>query len=84
MKKLAIAIICLTCATGLTVSAAPGKKKLTEEQKSARKELLEKYDANKDGKLDKEERAKISKEDKAKLSQAFPHKNKKREDKAAK
>src|SRR5438067_12428941 len=49
-----------------------GKKrpKLTEEQRKLRKELLEKYDANKDGKLDKQERAKISKEDQEKLEKA--------------
>jgi hypothetical protein len=43
---------------------------ITEEQKTARKELLAKYDANKDGKLDKEERKKVSDEDKAKLKKA--------------
>ena len=43
----------------------------TEAQKTARKDLLAKYDANKDGKLDKEERKKItSDEDKAKLKKA--------------
>ena len=49
-----------------------GKKrpKLTEEQRKLRKELLEKYDANKDGKLDKSERAKISKEDQEKVEKA--------------
>jgi hypothetical protein len=43
---------------------------LTEEQKTARKDLLAKYDANHDGKLDKEERAKVSDEDKTKLKKA--------------
>src|SRR5437016_6733850 len=49
-----------------------GKKhpKLTEEQRKLRKELLEKYDTNKNGKLDKDERAKVSKEDKEKLEKA--------------
>jgi len=49
-----------------------GKKRprLTEEQRKLRKELLEKYDANKDGKLDKQERAKISKEDQEKMQKA--------------
>ena len=32
--------------------------------------MLDKYDANKDGKLDKEERAKMSQEDKDKMSKA--------------
>ena len=49
----------------------PAKKaKLSEEQKTLRKELLEKYDTNKDGKLDKEERAKVSSDDKEKLEKA--------------
>ena len=50
------------------VSQAQEKKEhkkpvLTEEQKK----IVEKYDTNKDGKLDKEERAKMSAEDKAKM-----------------
>lgn len=48
----------------------PVRPALTDEQKKARKDLLAKYDANKDGKLDKEERAKITDEDKAKLKKA--------------
>ena len=43
---------------------------LTEEQKALRKEMLAKYDANKDGKIDKEERKKVTDEDKAKLKKA--------------
>ena len=34
------------------------------------KEITEKYDANKDGKLDKDEKAKISAEDKEKMAKA--------------
>src|SRR5260221_139345 len=84
MKKLLV-IIALACASALTVSAGEtnkvkeaGAKKpeLTAEQKALKKELTEKYDANKDGKLDKEERAKMSAEDKAKWDAAFPHKKK--------
>ena len=41
----------------------PERPKLTEEQKKQRAELVAKYDANKDGKLDKEERTKVSDED---------------------
>jgi hypothetical protein len=52
----------------------PEKKKdrpvLTEKQKQLRKDLLAKYDANKDGKLDREERKKFSDADKAKLKKA--------------
>ena len=36
-------------------------------KKGPPKELLEKYDTNKDGKLDKEERSKISPEDRKKM-----------------
>ena len=79
MKKL------LTLALGLSLLGAfapaalraadadtGGKKrpKLTEDQRKLRKEMVEKYDTNKDGKLNKEERAKISKEDKEKLEKA--------------
>jgi len=41
----------------------PLRPKLTEEQKKQRTELIAKYDANKDGKLDKEERVKVSDDD---------------------
>ena len=56
------------CALAITAKAADttDKPKLTKEQKEARKVLIEKYDANKDGKIDKEERAKMTKEDKEK------------------
>ena len=70
MKKLLVAIAVLVCAAFLTVSAGQGKDKLTPEQKALRKEMIEKYDANKDGKLDKKERAKISKEDRERMEKA--------------
>ena len=71
MKKLLVAL-CFACAVALSVQAAEGKKnnKLTEEQKTLRKDMLAKYDTNKDGKLDKDERAKISAEDKEKMEKA--------------
>ena len=49
-----------------------GKKhaRLTDEQRKLRKEMVDKYDTNKDGKLDKTERAKISKEDQQKMEKA--------------
>jgi hypothetical protein len=68
MKKLIVAL----CFTSLLAVAAhaedkpaakPEKKTLTAEQKTARKALVEKYDANKDGKLDKEERSKATSEE---------------------
>jgi len=46
------------------------KRVLTPEQKTLLKEMLEKYDANKDGKLEKKERAKMTKEDKEKCKKA--------------
>jgi hypothetical protein len=65
MKK----YIALALAIAATVVAAEGKAEkkhgpvLTDEQKA----IIAKYDTNKDGKLDKEERAKMTDEDKAKL-----------------
>lgn len=71
MLKLLVVTLGLCCAVVVSANAAEGKKKeLTEEQKTARKELLEKYDKNKDGKLDGEERKAVSAEDKDKLVKA--------------
>ncbi len=62
----------LFTATAITLSAADATKKreLTDEQKKLQKEMLEKYDANKDGRLDKEERSKISADDQEKMKKA--------------
>jgi hypothetical protein len=55
----------------LTTLAQDGPKpQKSQERKGPPKELLEKYDTNKDGKLDKEERSKISEEDRKKFA---PH-----------
>jgi len=71
MKRLLVALVGFACAVSLVANAAEGEKhKATPEQKALRKELIEKYDANKDGKLDKEERAKMSKDDKEKAEKA--------------
>jgi hypothetical protein len=77
MKKL-LGIAALVCALALTASAAEGKKKqLTDDQKKTKKELLDKYDTNKDGKIDKDEKAKMSKEDLAKAEDVgLSHKKK--------
>jgi len=79
MKKLLVAI-CLTCALALSASAADKghkKQQMTDEQKALMKEMVAKYDTNKNGKLDKEERAKISAEDKEKMQKAgLGHKKK--------
>lgn len=81
MKKL-LFVLSLTCVLALAANAEDkkpeGKKPaMTEEQKALRKEMTEKYDTNKDGKLDKEERAKISEEDKAKMGGSGHAKKKK-------
>ena len=78
MKKLLVAL-CLTCVLAVDANAAEKGKHpaLTDEQKAARKELLEKYDANKDGKLDKDEMAKISAEERAKAGYPAGGKGKK-------
>ncbi len=83
MKKLLLAALTLCFALSLTSFAADGdpapkkKRELTDEQKAVQKEMLEKYDANKDGKLDKDERAKFSADDKAKWEKVFPPRKKK-------
>ena len=79
MKKLYVLALSLSLLGGLgpvSVRAADAdnavKKhpKAAEERRKLRKEMLEKYDTDKNGKLDKKERAKISKEDQEKLEKA--------------
>jgi len=71
MKKSLLLVAALFCAVAITASAqTTPKKQQTPEQKALRKEMVEKYDANKDGKLDKEEIAKISADDQKKLKDA--------------
>ncbi len=86
MKKL-LATLCITCALALAAHAEDeGKEKKSEnkrpsptaEQKALRKALREKYDYNKDGKLDAEEKAKIPQEEWDKAGYA-PRKEKKAE-----
>jgi hypothetical protein len=79
MKKLLV--LAMICVAAFTVQAQ--KAELTDDQKAVKKEMLAKYDTNKDGKLDKEERAKMSAEDKAKWEKAFPKKKKKTDDNSA-
>jgi hypothetical protein len=77
MKKLLVAL-CFTCALALAIQAEEGKKcEMTVEQKAVKEELTKKYDANNDGKLDKEERSKMSAQDKENWQKAFPHHGKK-------
>jgi hypothetical protein len=84
MKKLFPIVMGLVCAAAITATASAQDKKrpeLTEEQKKIQKEMLDKYDTNKDGKLDKEERAKMSQEDKDKSRAIFGGGKKKEEKK---
>jgi hypothetical protein len=71
MKKLLVIVLGLLVAGTLSVSAAKGQKKeLTPEQEKLKTEMMAKYDANKDGKIDSDEAAKISREDKKKMKEA--------------
>jgi hypothetical protein len=77
MKKLLVAFVALCCATAIVVQAqdaAPKKEKhkLTAEQKQLMADMMSKYDANKDGKLDKTEKDAMSQEDKDAWAKAFP------------
>lgn len=70
MKKV-YALVVAICLVGIVVKAEEGKKhKMTDDQKKLWKEMVEKYDTNKDGKLDKDEKSKISAEDKKKMEEA--------------
>ena len=73
MKRLLVSALGLFIAAAFAVNAADApekKRQLTEEQQKLQKEMLAKYDANKDSRLDREERAKISAADKEKMSKA--------------
>jgi hypothetical protein len=72
MKKLIATLAGLTCALAITVHAddATGKSTSPTDAKAVKKEMITKYDTNKDGKLDKEERAKMTAEDQKKWSDA--------------
>lgn len=69
MKKFALIALGLLTATAITTNAAD-KKPLSPEAEKVKKELTDKYDANKDGKLDADEIAKISEDDKKKAKDA--------------
>jgi len=69
MKKLITIAIALLCASAVVVQAQDAKpkkakKELTAEQLTVQKEMLAKYDTDKNGKLDKTEKAAMTKEDK--------------------
>jgi hypothetical protein len=63
MKKYIIAALAAVILTGGFVAKAAEKKERTPEQKAEfEKKMLEKYDKNKDGKLDDEEKAAMKKD----------------------
>ena len=66
MKYLLYTILLGFSLTSIAQDAPKPQK--SQERKGHPKELLEKYDTNKDGKLDKEERSKISEEDKKRFA----------------
>lgn len=66
MKYLLYTIILGLSLTTLAQDAPKPPK--SQEKKGPPKELFKKYDTNKDGKLDKEERSKISEEDKKRFA----------------
>ncbi|MBI3881073.1 MAG: hypothetical protein HY301_13560 [Verrucomicrobia bacterium] len=76
MKRIIIAsIVAVALTTGFAAKAAEkGKGKMEE----VRKELIEKYDTNKDGKIDKDEAEKMAPEDKAKWDRLSGGKKKKK------
>ena len=73
MKKLFVSLLAATSLMAVAQAPVPGnppppreerpRPKLTEEQKQQRAALVQKYDVNKNGKLDPEERKNISEED---------------------
>jgi hypothetical protein len=69
MKKFVIIALGLLTASAITVKAAD-KKPLSPEAEKVKKELTEKYDTNKNGKLEPEEAEKISDDDKKKAKDA--------------
>lgn len=86
MKKTLLAAIIAMVGWSLVAAdqTAADQQKLTREQRQERKALIEKYDANKDGKLDKDELAKMSQEDKDKWTALNPKKQTQQQDKTQK
>jgi len=75
MKKL-LPIVCIAVALTSVVQAQDSAPKKKREVSPELKSIIDKYDTNKDGKLDKEERAKMSEADKAKMKELAPRREK--------
>lgn len=70
MRNLLMTAAAAICLVALSATAGEdGKQGPTPEQKEFRKKMVEKYDTNGDGKIDKEERAKMSAEDQQKMKE---------------
>ena len=85
MRKLQLLMFSVCLAASMNLALAADKKAekrkgpaLTEEQKKVRHEIMEKYDANKDGKLSRDERNKMTDADREKLKKASPAQGKKK------
>jgi hypothetical protein len=68
MKKTLLISLVMVFGTSLSVLAAERGRPLTPEQKQQRDAVIQKYDANKDGVLDKTEIKSLSKADKKTLA----------------
>ena len=79
MLRLLAITLGLCAAVVFTTRGADGDAKPAKGA-DVRKELIEKYDKNKDGKLDKEERGAMTAEDKEKWQKASGGKKKKADD----
>ncbi|MBI5773703.1 MAG: hypothetical protein HZA89_08170 [Verrucomicrobia bacterium] len=66
MKKLLAIALGVACITALSVNAAEKKEQTPEQKAEAKKKMLEKYDTNKDGKLDDAEKEAMKKDAKGK------------------
>jgi len=70
LTAIAICTMVATAGEGKKGGAEGKKPALTAEQKECMKKMVEKYDANKDGKVDADEAAKIDRADKKKMKEA--------------
>jgi high-affinity K+ transport system ATPase subunit B len=68
MKRTFIAGLAIGCFTLVSAWAAEDGKPLSAEQQQQRDAVIQKYDANKDGVLDKSEMKQLSKQDKKTLA----------------
>jgi hypothetical protein len=70
MKRYFVLIALMVGVVSMSASAGQNNNKRAEHRKAIKNELLAKYDANKDGKIDKSERSSMSKQDKKRARKA--------------